>query len=479
MSGYIRASFLRPEVGRALRFQAAASAAVALNRLCNFSTSTAKCAVSGAEDKPNCIAVNTEAITAADVAAGTKFPFSTGGEVEAVADVNINAGDWLAAGPAGTVTPVLLSDDAFLSAQAGTAFGNQPANDGLEILSSSTSDSGQTLRVWGTTQGTTTLVTEDITTNGTSVVSTSKTDWGYILGVEIANGSKAAVGTITVREASGNSAVTTITAGNKRSGAVKTAQGDALRGFSSLQSLVASGSSTKLVGIVGTDQDGSAASEVVTLAGTTAVKTVNKYQTITYVLVGDVESSRTVTVTSTPLVDVDDLLIGVAVDSFDAGETGTILFAPSARLFGKSSDVSGVGVVKTASVTLTASQVNALSATQQTLVAAPGPNKALIFMGAELKYDYGSSAFGGVDSGDDFGIKYTSDAGVQVAAVETTGFIDQTNDERRWVNPTSTAAVEFVANAPLVLDGLGDATSSGTGSTVTIVTHYKVIDIIA
>jgi hypothetical protein len=98
---------------------------------------------------------------------------------------------------------------------AWSGFTNQPANDGVEVVSNSASDIGK-CTIFGTTHGTGAFAHETITLNGTNAVSTSKTDWGNIYGVFLGDvdgqNVTPAVGTITVREASGDQAITTIAA---------------------------------------------------------------------------------------------------------------------------------------------------------------------------------------------------------------------------------------------------------------------------
>ena len=98
---------------------------------------------------------------------------------------------------------------------------NQPANDGAEIVSSSASDT-QKITLWGNTNGSTDIVYETITLTGTTAVSTIKTDWGTIYGAFLGDQygliSSRAVGTITIREASADLAITTIAAGKLGTG---------------------------------------------------------------------------------------------------------------------------------------------------------------------------------------------------------------------------------------------------------------------
>jgi len=104
-------------------------------------------------------------------------------------------------------TRTVLPGTSILTATAGAGFTNQPQNDAVELVSSDTSDTTATVDIYGTTFRTNTVVKETVTLNGTTVVTTTKTDWGYILGVEL---SAACTGTITVREASANATITTI-----------------------------------------------------------------------------------------------------------------------------------------------------------------------------------------------------------------------------------------------------------------------------
>jgi hypothetical protein len=98
-----------------------------------------------------------------------------------------------------------------------------PANDGVEVVSDSASDVNL-ITVFGTKYGTNVLMAETIKMDGTNAVSLVETAWnnvyGFFLGDKQGKFSTVAVGTITVREASGNAAIGTITAGNRSRGSV-------------------------------------------------------------------------------------------------------------------------------------------------------------------------------------------------------------------------------------------------------------------
>jgi len=105
----------------------------------------------------------------------------------------------------------------------GSSLANMPTNDGVEILSNSASDVNL-FTVLGTKYGSNVLITETIKMTGTDAVSLIETAWnnvyGYWLGDVYGKFSTVAVGTITVREASGNAAIGTIAAGSRSAGSL-------------------------------------------------------------------------------------------------------------------------------------------------------------------------------------------------------------------------------------------------------------------
>jgi hypothetical protein len=105
----------------------------------------------------------------------------------------------------------------------GSALTNMPANDGVEIVSDSTSDTNL-ITIFGTKFGTNVLIYETIKMDGTTAVSTLELAWGnvygFFLGDIYGKNSNVAVGTITVREASGNASIGTLTAGVRSAGTI-------------------------------------------------------------------------------------------------------------------------------------------------------------------------------------------------------------------------------------------------------------------
>ena len=98
---------------------------------------------------------------------------------------------------------------------AWSGFANQPAGDGVEIVSDNAGDAGK-ITIFGTTHGTGAFAYETVTLNGVTAVPTVKTDWGNIYGAFLGDiygqNITPAVGTITLREASADQAITTIVA---------------------------------------------------------------------------------------------------------------------------------------------------------------------------------------------------------------------------------------------------------------------------
>jgi hypothetical protein len=118
-----------------------------------------------------------------------------------------------------------ISAARFASAVVGGLFAsaNQPANDCVEILSSSALDITQDVTLYGVAYGSTTVIKKTRKLNGTNVLAVyadhpgTSTTWGYILGVEL---SAACAGNVTVQEGSGNAEIVVISAGGTSIGVV-------------------------------------------------------------------------------------------------------------------------------------------------------------------------------------------------------------------------------------------------------------------
>ena len=137
-------------------------------------------------------------------------------------------------------------------------------------------------------------------------------------------------------------------------------------------------------------------------------------------------------------------------------------------------------------VTIASAAVKTLNQYCPELVAAPGSGKALVFKEALFYYDYVGAAYDTIATIDELSIKYTNSAGVEVARLEATSFLDQSADEIRIVGPDyiqvhtseSSAAVgeakEPASNAALCLNMLNSEVATGDGP-LKVRTWYKIV----
>jgi len=131
--------------------------------------------------------------------------------------------------------------------------------------------------------------------------------------------------------------------------------------------------------------------------------------------------------------------------------------------------------------TITTTQVLALNATPITVVTAAGADTYIEFVSAHLFLDYNSAAYAGVATGEDLIFSYTNGAGEEVSRVETTGFLDQTNDEHRIALAQSPAqdtatTITPVANAAIVISLLSGEITTGD-SPLIVEVLYRIRDL--
>lgn len=323
MSGWIKSRYLQDEVGPGARGTRVATSDILANTLV-----IGDGAGMAAADATSAGFILGAYVGDADLATDDAGVIAYSGEVYLVADMAINEGDPIKPSDDGKVMTALSStnDGATIGASVGGAFGNQPANDGLEIGSASTADTMQ-VTVYGTTQGTLTVVKETITLTGTTFVSTVKTDWGVILGFEIPLGQPTAAGIITVREASGNATVSTLAAGSRYKGIVLVTLGNK-QAYNHLITAQADAGTTKVVGVVGTDASADEVLAAVTLAGTAVIPTLAAFRTVDKLLIGDLEVARTATFKTDTVFDSERTVCGRALADAVAGDLVPVVLGP-------------------------------------------------------------------------------------------------------------------------------------------------------
>lgn len=227
------------------------------------------------------------------LASGARVPLARG-YTAGVADDALTPGWAYKVGLAGRILRFLDSAAAAATMKTtgnGEAFTNQPANDGIEIVSSNAGDTTQTITIIGTTTGTDTVVVETKTLNGTTPVSFTKVDWGQVLAWKK---SAATLGTITIREASADQTIATSTASDL-SGGVETVSAGNQQAYNVAPTIEGSGATTKQVGVQGTDSTGATIYDSQALNGTTPVTMNSAFKRVTEVYTGDLESNRTAT----------------------------------------------------------------------------------------------------------------------------------------------------------------------------------------
>ena len=128
---------------------------------------------------------------------------------------------------------------------------------------------------------------------------------------------------------------------------------------------------------------------------------------------------------------------------------------------------------QTVTVTVTAAEAQALNATAQTLIAAPGANRAVQVTDVVIEMD-GNTAFEGIAAGEDLVVRYNGETDA-IATVETTGFLDQVNRPSRRVNATYSATVIPIVNTAVELANSGAITD---GSPLKVTIRYReIVDI--
>ena len=121
--------------------------------------------------------------------------------------------------------------------------------------------------------------------------------------------------------------------------------------------------------------------------------------------------------------------------------------------------------LKSIDVTLTAAQVNALFTTPVSVLAAPAAGYANVIDGI-IAYKAAGTAYASVDGTEEIAFSYTNAAGLKVAQIEPTGFLDQTTAQTRYASSYRAASgdssITPVAAAAIVAHMLVGNVTTGT-----------------
>lgn len=126
---------------------------------------------------------------------------------------------------------------------------------------------------------------------------------------------------------------------------------------------------------------------------------------------------------------------------------------------------------------ISSAQVLALNATLQSLVPAPGTGLANVFEGVAIHKPAGT-AYGGIAAGENLSIKYTNTSGLEVAQIETVGFLDSAAAQTRYARAFAAASgvndITPTANAAFVLEILtGEITTGDSALHVRVM--YRIV----
>lgn len=133
--------------------------------------------------------------------------------------------------------------------------------------------------------------------------------------------------------------------------------------------------------------------------------------------------------------------------------------------------------IKFVDVTITSAELLALNATPKTILAAPGAGLANVLVDV-VAYKAAGTAYAGIAAGEDLSIKYTDSSGLEVAQIETTGFLDQATAQTRYAKAFNAASgissITPVANAVLVMMLLTSEITTGN-SDLKLRVYYRTI----
>jgi hypothetical protein len=135
--------------------------------------------------------------------------------------------------------------------------------------------------------------------------------------------------------------------------------------------------------------------------------------------------------------------------------------------------------IQTASLTLSAAQIQHLMASPLEIVSAPGVGKALNVMTATMQYKSGSSAYT-IPSGGNVSLSVGPSSGTTVVVfVPALGFIDRTVDQFYMspANGIGPASVQSFANQDLEVSNTGGAEWTGGDGTLTITVTYTIVSL--
>lgn len=181
----------------------------------------------------------------------------------------------------------------------GAAFTNQPAGDSVQVLSlvNSANTRSRSATIYGTRVGQGDTVSYETialnAANSTTPVTTVITNWALILAVKI---DAAADQIIRFRETSGAATIVDIAVGPTSAGVEQPSP--AVPAGGQTVTIVADGATTRQIGLTASDWSGGVVYDSQALTNDTAVQSNERMTTVLEIFTGDLEVTRTVTITT-------------------------------------------------------------------------------------------------------------------------------------------------------------------------------------
>lgn len=163
----------------------------------------------------------------------------------------------------------------------------------VDVVSDNAADITQSVTIVGIDNGSGLPATETLVLNGVTPV-VGAVAWSKVLGVFM---DAAAVGTVSVNDNGAATLLTSLAPGVLDRG-IFDFGGDVMEVANAIVNFALDAAGTEQLIIVGTDDSPAATAELITLNGTTDVPTSDRFQTISYLAIGEVPAARTLTLTS-------------------------------------------------------------------------------------------------------------------------------------------------------------------------------------
>lgn len=136
------------------------------------------------------------------------------------------------------------------------------------------------------------------------------------------------------------------------------------------------------------------------------------------------------------------------------------------------------GPVQTATVTLTAAQLQHLKGTPVQLIPAPGPGRVIFNIGQQFQYKFGTTPYSVAADGK-FSVYISSNRRSGGFHLNAAGFLDQSTSQLASGVNTGTLSISQSSgdNSPLVIANSGSEEFADGDGSVIVTVYYTVVDL--